>query len=564
MDGLGIPSDITPPPWQAACHIFDAPWFGRRWILQEVTNSIHCIFLIGNHESTPEIVLGGAYRVTRFPNFRCALTKQQRRHCDRAVAIVQLLRAEQEPWLHESLVDLLLETTSFESSDARDRVFAVVGCLKGFTEPDFWTAPRKQLVDGQWEVSQSSLGSAEMLGKVDALVDYTKSLPAVLADVALCEEDSDEFMLSMIRNLCYVDVLEDNVPSWVPTWRFVSSAWSSLYLETVDPLNDGMYDVEQRDLSISQDRLILQTQAIVFDKIISVSEPVQQMDLSSDLDFFAKPESAKIKALHEASSWLFECEKMTHSVLQDSQTREDRIKAFVECSRFGAPSDEDEEEESVIAYETYLHYSSILSAIRANGPASRKNAHKIAQSYQRRCREWDIDPEQPGLEGDEETVAFEYPATLAHMANAWDDAEQSQRYGRRFFVSESRKMGWVPTGSAPGDELCGVFGFATPFAIRKAESSNADSEDKYRLLGASYVHGYMDGEVFLDDGLERSQFRLYSVQFQFCDASGTRVPSASNFARGSIFRELRGELRRREGGELLINKVRWIFACICT
>lgn len=214
LEKLGIPSDTTSKPWQAAGRLLNAKWFERRWILQEVTNSKHCRFVIGGSETTSEVLLGGAYRIADFPEFRHALNEVQRRHCDRIEKIVQLIRAKQEPWLHESLTEILLETASFESSDARDRVFAIIGCLKGFTDHGFWTTPRKQLVRGRWEdINGTSTDPQVILSRLDAIVDYKHSLPEVLTDVALCEDDRDESLLSIFRNLCHVDVLADDVPS---------------------------------------------------------------------------------------------------------------------------------------------------------------------------------------------------------------------------------------------------------------------------------------------------------------------------------------------------------------
>ena len=63
-------------------------------------------------------------------------------------------------WLHESLADILLETTNLESSDPRDRIFAVVGCLNDFP---------------------------------DRLVDYTKDMTEILTSVAMCEDTVRSF-----------------------------------------------------------------------------------------------------------------------------------------------------------------------------------------------------------------------------------------------------------------------------------------------------------------------------------------------------------------------------------
>ncbi|KAK5164246.1 uncharacterized protein LTR77_009940 [Saxophila tyrrhenica] len=508
LEEFGVPSDLSSDPWRAASFIFSETWFGRRWILQEVTNARHCVFRVGSHETSPDIILGGAYRIVRFVNYRQALDDLQRRHCDLAVSIVQLMRAEQEPWLHESLADILLETSFFKSSDARDRIFAVVVCLKGFTDPAFWKTPRKQLTNAQWEVSESTSSPSEMLQKVDDLVDYKKSLRDVLIEVALCEQGTDEFPPSMVRNMCYVDVqgpLAGDAPSWVPTWQFSSPLWASLYMETEDPLNDGMYDIEQMEMTVSRDKTILHTKAIIFDKIEEISEPTPEGDGLSFTYYNTdkRTEAAAVEDRRVESRWLVKCRHMVEERAEEvpGEAEESHFRTFLDCYRFGAEFEEDLN--PVAAYEAYLRHCAM---IRASGHPSYQSSRRFydqleaVTSYRNRCWEMDISPEQPGLQTDENSTALEDATELAGVATAWENNEQDQRYGRRFFTSENGRMGWVPMAAKRGDELCVVFGFAIPFAVRKVDAGDGD---RYRLLGASYVHQAMDGEIFLDDRLER-------------------------------------------------------------
>jgi hypothetical protein len=62
---------------------------------------------------------------------------------------------------------------------------------------------------------------------------------------------------------------------------------------------------------------------------------------------------------------------------------------------------------------------------------------------------------------------------------------------RKFCVTEEGRMAIVPAGSAPGDVICIFKGARTPFLLRRV----ADGEsDVYKLVGSCYVHGVMDGE----------------------------------------------------------------------
>ncbi|KAL2404725.1 hypothetical protein ABEF93_007169 [Exophiala dermatitidis] len=473
LDKLGIPSDTTSAPWQAAAKILDAAWFGRRWILQEVARSKKGFFRIGSHETTPEIILGGAYRILSLPELNHALDHNQRRNCIRVESIVQLLRMQQSSWLHESLADILLETANFESSDPRDRIFAILGCLDT-------TVP-------------------------DHLVDYTKDLTEVLTSVAMCESerDTDEYFLSLLRGLCYVDKVSDTVPSWIPTWEFSSPAWLSLW----DVVEADAVDVAQMEVSISVDRKRLQTRAIIFDRVATVSDPTFERDgLPMARDDPDTQERQFSRDYDEKCDWLVQCERIATGVADAS------LETFLRCYLFGVDLEE-QDFDFVNAYQTYLRMGALKSAVQA-GSGNLHPAH-----YRQRCRRLNVQPQldMPGLDdakdadADETIAVDEYSRAMSKVAYSWFETEQlspRERYGRRFFASQNGRIGWAPQAVQAGDSLCVIFGFAVPFAIRKVKEEDKSGPGQYRLLGACYVHDHMDGEIFLDEELERSTIEI--------------------------------------------------------
>ena len=63
--------------------------------------------------------------------------------------------------------------------------------------------------------------------------------------------------------------------------------------------------------------------------------------------------------------------------------------------------------------------------------------------------------------------------------------------GRRFFRSNKGFMGLAPDISQNGDKICLVLGCCTPMIIRGGGPN-------FSLVGESYVHGVMDGELMSD------------------------------------------------------------------
>jgi hypothetical protein len=68
--------------------------------------------------------------------------------------------------------------------------------------------------------------------------------------------------------------------------------------------------------------------------------------------------------------------------------------------------------------------------------------------------------------------------------------------GRRFAVTTMGYMALVPEKAEVGDHIAVFFGADTPFVIRRSIKADEDRDLTTVLLGESYVHGMMNGEIF--------------------------------------------------------------------
>ena len=59
---------------------------------------------------------------------------------------------------------------------------------------------------------------------------------------------------------------------------------------------------------------------------------------------------------------------------------------------------------------------------------------------------------------------------------------------RRFCMSESGRMGWIPKAGKEGDTISVLYGCFVPVLLR--QKGNA-----YEVIGTCYIHGIMDGEA---------------------------------------------------------------------
>lgn len=78
---------------------------------------------------------------------------------------------------------------------------------------------------------------------------------------------------------------------------------------------------------------------------------------------------------------------------------------------------------------------------------------------------------------------------LKKLAEPFEEAEDRVQYARSFFVSRDGRIGWVPFRTWAGDQVCVLQGMRIPLILRSRG-------DRWEVIGACYVHGLMDGELW--------------------------------------------------------------------
>ncbi|KAI1121051.1 HET-domain-containing protein [Nemania abortiva] len=106
-----------------------------------------------------------------------------------------------------------------------------------------------------------------------------------------------------------------------------------------------------------------------------------------------------------------------------------------------------------------------------------------------------FEPELSAFSADTEPLAesvrlrrLEDPRGYANMCRAVA--------GRRLAITDQAYVGLVPDMTAKDDKICILQGFNVPFVLRQVG-------EHYKLVGDAYVHGIMQGEVFVRNGALR-------------------------------------------------------------
>jgi hypothetical protein len=84
---------------------------------------------------------------------------------------------------------------------------------------------------------------------------------------------------------------------------------------------------------------------------------------------------------------------------------------------------------------------------------------------------------------------------LEKLASPFEEAEGRVRGSRSFFVSRLGRIGWVPFRTRAGDQICVFQGMRIPLVVRPHGY-------RWEIIGACYVHGLMDGEIWNLSGLQ--------------------------------------------------------------
>jgi hypothetical protein len=70
----------------------------------------------------------------------------------------------------------------------------------------------------------------------------------------------------------------------------------------------------------------------------------------------------------------------------------------------------------------------------------------------------------------------------------WAKASAFFVWGRQYFASDLGYVGWLPDHAQEGDFICAFNGSRFPFVVRPHQGG-------FRLIGACYMHGIMEGDA---------------------------------------------------------------------
>jgi hypothetical protein len=338
---------------------------------------------------------------------------------------------------------VLKECCNFESTDPRDKVFALLGLTSDSAKSHI-----KVNYNGNYK-------EGHVVREV-----YTNAMLFILAHGDNPIKELEGAGIGTERSI-------SDFPSWVPDW----SLTNPFRMESeANSYTSGTRYETKINLDQSAD-LMIAIEGLKFDRIKILGTVRRTFD--DDLSM--------AKGASYDAEWLAEAEAIATTQIRDTyHNGESHLEAFIRLMMGIHRTDGLEMRSSTEQY--YGHYQAAKKFFDAAAtvPAMERLIYTPTPNYEL----------PPGfLEQPLETIE------TMEKADIFLTGFREMTRLRRFCVTEQGRMAIMPPRSKVGDVLCILKGARTPFVLR----GSSEKPPVYNLVGCCYIHGVMGGEIDIQE-----------------------------------------------------------------
>ncbi|KAE9371116.1 HET-domain-containing protein [Stipitochalara longipes BDJ] len=468
--------------WDRVRKLIDLPWFSRLWVLQEAALAKQCRLLWGENQ----LSLAELCEMCYFFTYRSDLwTLAGSLTFGMVIDSFEVQRTYRtmKSWMGTKPLMKL------ELKEARNRIFL-----------DVLSVGRLLKVSFEVDRVYAFLGNplARKHGEQESLIepDYGKSMQEVYFEVAcelLAHPREAPYLLACVDHHSSDSVKGTTLgrdgafPSWVPRWdKNYRQALIShpTYWFQASGLQTKFEATVQNDKS-------LLLSGIIFDKIVWTSDIIDGYNILLNTDRWSKDTTTSGKPFIDL---LFT--QVQQAFYQHFPSRRYKLYTISMEDAFSLTMMRHYPAKPPDRFDLIAHqreYSAYLQAARKlAGTLTKKGTSGAVRKWLASFRRTAKPPQlQDAVQNIGETSPFTYERRL-HF-NSF----------RRFAITKSGRFGLVPWLAEPNDVCCVCPGMQVPLILRSIE------DGRYGLVGDSYIHGVMAGEVMGE--LEKGEVKLENI-----------------------------------------------------
>lgn len=444
--------NVSLPPlkvsYEAMSSIFRRPWFDRVWVFQELCMADNVEVVIGPYRlfwgsliAADDVLL--SIRAVAGPSSRASARAR----------LMDSWRAEIHQGKEIELFKLLQYAHGCQSTDPRDKVFAVLGLM---TNPGFHFVP------------DYNLTVADVYRKV--VLEYIRLYQNL--DIFSCawlntfDNEADlPFWLARTR--------DRELPSWAPDWRIMTDG-----ILTLDPANFEASGQSKVQFRVENDGRTLHLRGKILDAVSDLS--IGSLLVQSQVEDVRSKKIITAEVFHDQiegeqrilENWVyFVQEKLNRPLYYTGESLDDAI---------------------------------WMTMIGGGMSLGVHDPLKITEYHRREARLWirRTIMKKHGIE------TLHHSTLIEDLGDSSDSEEESERVNwayyaslvayvavttkmKRLFLTKGDYLGMGPLTMEEGDLVCLLLGGKTPFVLRPENGH-------YLLVGQCYVHGIMDGSAIAD------------------------------------------------------------------
>lgn len=473
------PPSLLEHDWRFLKAIFSRPWFGRKWIVQEVALAKEVVVAIGGGVRFPWLDLAMLSDVLLALDASSALIRNVDQ-ADRqtspdslgtywggAMYNANMIMTIQNHRASSTLLDTVVATMGFQCTDPHD-------CIYGISS-----------LPGQGHMIRA---------------DYTVSVGETFrrfAEICLVQNQNLK-VLGLAPDKLMFPVQGDierlpGLPSWVPDLRLIGQMPSLVSFDT-DTIRNQRFHAGGHDVlpTLSVSGNILHCRGIIID---SVGALVEKSLVERVGNSFSEVRATMMQSMPIRDNFT----RMRETVLGEW------LQACCLCALRGATSS------SLWPDSTRLstRVNEVQKELDSKSLFQLQPSPELLTSLSRTMMcDWGDKESQPTLEAEElklvrdlltyvfdscEDPTTERPESLTGEDSAFNTAMAKWSAVRRFCFTSNGRLGQLAPGSEPGDRICVLGGGEVPFVIRP---TSGDAKGMYQLVGECYLDGMMDGEAW--------------------------------------------------------------------